>query len=81
MAGERIFAGNFREISGVCTHPDFQGRGMARRLMNTLMVRQKQRKETPILHVVRDNIDAHRFYERLGFHDYRETIVRVISPR
>jgi ribosomal protein S18 acetylase RimI-like enzyme len=32
MAGERMHAGPFREISGVCTHPDFQGRGLAQRL-------------------------------------------------
>jgi len=81
MAGERLFAGRYREISGVCTHPDFQGRGMARRLMNKLIVRQNQRQEIPFLHVMRANEDAHRFYERLGFRDDRETIVRVISPR
>src|SRR5437879_6161741 len=33
MGGERFYAGSYREISGVCTHPDFQGRGFARRLM------------------------------------------------
>ena len=81
MAGERMHAGLLREISGVCTHPDFQGRGMARRLIATLIARQVQRGETPFIHVMRDNVDAHRFYERMGFRDYRETIVRVISLR
>jgi ribosomal protein S18 acetylase RimI-like enzyme len=42
MAGERMCAGPFREISGVCTHPDFQGRGLARRLMMKLIRRQMQ---------------------------------------
>ena len=55
MAGERLFAGSLREISGVCTHPDFQGRGLARRLMAKLVRRQMQRKETPFLHVMREN--------------------------
>ncbi len=32
MAGERMSAGTLREISGVCTHPDFQGLGLARGL-------------------------------------------------
>src|SRR5712671_499042 len=36
MAGERMHAGTLREISGVCTHPDYQGRGYARRLMTKL---------------------------------------------
>lgn len=59
MAGERMHAGTLREISGVCTHPDFQGRGLARRLMVKLIGRQMQRNETPFLHVMRDNGSAH----------------------
>jgi len=80
MAGERMHAGSLREISGVCTHPDFQGRGLARRLMIKLVRRQMRRNETPFLHVMRDNSSAHRLYKRMGFRDYRETVVRVISP-
>jgi predicted GNAT family acetyltransferase len=79
MAGERMYAGTLREISGVCTHPDFQGRGRARRLMAKLIRRQMQRNETPFLHVMRDNSSAHRLYERMGFRVYRETVVRVVS--
>jgi predicted GNAT family acetyltransferase len=33
MAGERMAASGLREISGVCTHPDHQGRGHPNRLM------------------------------------------------
>lgn len=80
MAGERMFAGSLREISGVCTHPDFQGRGLARRLMIKLIHRQMARKETPFLHVMRENRGAHQLYERMGFHTYCETVVRVVSP-
>ena len=80
MAGERMHAGTLREISGVCTHPDFQGRGFARRLVAKLILRQMRRKETPFLHVMRDNSSAHRLYQRMGFRDYRESVVRVISP-
>ena len=79
MAGERMHAGLLREVSGVCTHPDFQGRGLARRLMIKLIRRQMQRGETPFLHVMRANNGAHALYERLGFRDYCETIVRVVS--
>lgn len=79
MAGERMSAGVLREISGVCTHPDFQGRGLARRLMETLVRRQLQRHETPFLHVMRDNGNAYRVYERMGFRHHRETVARVLS--
>lgn len=81
MAGERMFAGAFREVSGVCTHPDFQGRGLARRLMHKVIRRQMQRNEVPFLHVMRDNSGACSLYERMGFRVYREAVVRVMSPR
>jgi ribosomal protein S18 acetylase RimI-like enzyme len=81
MAGERCAAGSLREISGVCTHPDFQGRGLARRLMRKLIRRQLQRGETPVLHVMSANESAHRLYLAMGFADYRESVVRVISRR
>jgi predicted GNAT family acetyltransferase len=40
-----------------------------------------QRHEVPFLHVMHDNASAHRLYQRMGFRDYRESVVRVISPR
>jgi ribosomal protein S18 acetylase RimI-like enzyme len=79
MAGERLHAGSFREISGVCTHPDFQGRGFARRLTAKLVRRQIERNEMPFLHVIHDNTVARGLYERLGFRLYREVPVRIIS--
>jgi GNAT superfamily N-acetyltransferase len=79
MAGERMAAPGLREISGVCTHPDHQGRGYARRLMLKLIRRQLLRGETPFLHVMRANEAAHGLYLRMGFRDYLETVVRVVS--
>ena len=79
MAGERSYAGTLREISGVCTHPDFQGRGLAKRLMLKLIRREMLRNETPFLHVMRDNVGARQLYERMGFRNYREVVVRVVS--
>jgi len=79
MTGERCAAGPLREISGVCTHPDFQGRGLARRLMAKVIRRQMQRGETPVLHVMSSNEGACALYRRMGFADHRETVVRVIS--
>jgi len=79
MAGERMCAGTFREVSGVCTHPDHRGRGLARRLMAKLVRREMQRGETPFLHVMRGNENARAIYKRMGFRDYRESVVRVLS--
>lgn len=79
MAGERLCAPPLREVSGVCTHPDFQGRGFARRLMAKVIRRAMLRSETPCLHVMRENPTAARLYVRMGFRVYRESIVRVIS--
>jgi GNAT superfamily N-acetyltransferase len=79
MAGERTTAGTLREVSGVCTHPDFQGRGLARRLMVLLLRRQLARGETPFLHVMSDNDGAHGLYQRLGFRDHALVQVRVMT--
>ena len=79
MAGERFHASPFHEISGICTHPDYQGRGLARRLTARLVREQMQRGEIPFLHVVRDNANAYRLYERMGFRTYKESVVRVVS--
>lgn len=79
MAGERTNADIYREVSGVCTHPDFQGRGMAKRLMHILIRRQLMRNEVPFLHVMCHNHSAHELYLRMGFRDYCKTAVRVVE--
>jgi len=79
MAGERFRAGSLREISGVCTHPAHQGKGLARRLMFKLIRRQMKRGETPFLHVMSGNSSARGLYERMGFRVYRESTLRVVS--
>jgi len=81
MAGERMQAGPYREISGVCTHPDAQGQGLARRLMAMLLRRQLARGEIPFLHVMEHNELAHGLYRRMGFADHALTTVRVVSRR
>jgi len=78
-ANEAIQLGPQHAAQAVCTHPDFQGRSFARRLMTKLIRRHMQRNETPFLHVMRDNTHARDLYKRMGFRDYRETVVRVIS--
>ena len=67
MAGERQRLLGYTEVSAVCTHPDFQGRGYARSLISALLPKIIARGETPTLHVREDNRGAIRVYERLGF--------------
>jgi GNAT superfamily N-acetyltransferase len=80
MAGERMEAEKLREVSGVCTHPDAQGRGLARRLMLKLIRLQMQRGQTTFLHVVSTNLAARNLYIRMGFETYKVSPVRVITP-
>ena len=79
MAGERMYAGSLREVSGICTHPDYRGRGLARRLTLKLIRYEIMRRETPFLHVMGDNPGARRLYQQMGFRDYCETTLRIIS--
>lgn len=79
MAGERMRAGPWREVSGVCTHPDHVGRGHARALMLELIRRQQLRGERTCLHVMSGNASARRLYEHMGFRLHRESVVRVIE--
>ncbi|HLW84883.1 MAG TPA: GNAT family N-acetyltransferase [Candidatus Sulfotelmatobacter sp.] len=67
MAGERLKVPGHTEVSAVCTHPDYTGRGLAAILMTEVMRRIIARGETPFLHVREDNLRAIHLYERLGF--------------
>lgn len=79
MAGERMEAGAFREISGVCTDPAYQGRGFARALVAHLARRQRGRGQRSFLHVMAANAGARSLYESLGFECRREIHVRVVT--
>jgi ribosomal protein S18 acetylase RimI-like enzyme len=67
MAGERLHPPGYTEISAVCTHTDFRGEGLARRLVLAIADGIRARGETPILHTAARNTAANRLYESLGF--------------
>jgi ribosomal protein S18 acetylase RimI-like enzyme len=79
MAGERLKLAGFREISAVCTHPDFRGRGLARGLVAFLIAQIVREGSVPILHVKGENNEAKRLYEKLGFHVRRALQLTVVS--
>ncbi len=67
MAGERMGMPGYREISAVCTHPDYAGRGLARRLLAYLSDDIARRGDTPFLHVSPGNTRAVALYEHNGY--------------
>jgi len=67
MAGERMRLPGYTEVSGVCTHPDFEGQGLARRLSAHVANDIQARGDTPFLHAWTSNARAVGLYERLGF--------------
>lgn len=79
MAGERLAAGPWREVSGICTHPDLQGRGLARRLTLALVRHVLAQGRRPFLHVMASNERARALYLRLGFRDHALVPVRVVA--
>jgi ribosomal protein S18 acetylase RimI-like enzyme len=67
MAGQRLHAVPYAEISAVCTHPDYLGKGYARQLLNYQINRILATSGIPYLHVRHDNHRAIQVYESLGF--------------
>ncbi|MBQ4853912.1 GNAT family N-acetyltransferase [Rhodanobacter sp. B2A1Ga4] len=67
MIGERLGMDAQQEISAVCTHPDFNGRGYARRLLALLSNDNLERGRLPFLHVSHQNRRAKSLYEQMGY--------------
>ncbi len=80
MAGERLHLTGFTEISAVCTHPHYRGRGYGNALMSALISRITRRGEIPFLHVRTENA-AVRIYEKLGFKVRAQLHLAVIKYR
>ena len=69
MAGERMRLDGYQELSAVCTHPDYTGRGYAQRLLANLCNSAFDRGFTPFLHVYADNERAIGVYRKMNFVD------------
>ncbi len=72
IIGERLGTDATQEITAVCTHPDFNGRGYARRLIALLSNDNLERGRTPFLHVSHENARAEKLYERIGYRHRRD---------
>jgi ribosomal protein S18 acetylase RimI-like enzyme len=80
MAGERLQSTAFTEISAVCTHPEFRGRGYAQALTTFLAARIQAAGKIPFLHVKSEN-GAKAVYEKIGFRLRAAIYLSVISLR
>ncbi|WP_126247404.1 GNAT family N-acetyltransferase [Chitinophaga rhizosphaerae] len=79
VAGERMRLDGLTELSAICTHPGFTGRGYAGQLIAGLVNRQRAEGSTPFLHVASHNERAIRLYEKLGFKTRREITFHLLS--
>ena len=78
MAGQRLASPGYTEISAVCTHPDFRGRGYAHLLVAEVARRIQASGETPFLTSYEHNTGAIRVYQAVGF-ELRRTLHVVVA--
>ena len=67
MTGRRLHVYEYTEVSAVCTHPDYLGRGYAQVLIQHQINSILDENKIPFLHVRSDNNRAIDLYKRLGF--------------
>ncbi|QJP13579.1 GNAT family N-acetyltransferase [Starkeya sp. ORNL1] len=81
MAGQRMRPTGFAELSGLCTHPDFQGRGLGTLLFRFVAGEISGRGETVFLHAYASNTPAISLYTALGFRLRTEMNMRIVKRR
>lgn len=79
MAGERMKPADHTEITAVCVHPDYRGRGYAQLLLAAVARRISARGEVPFLHVFSENAGAIALYRRQGMEIRRRLHVTVLG--
>ncbi len=79
MAGQRLRHPGFGELSGLCTHPDFQGRGLGTLLFRYVAGEISARGDTVFLHAYYTNTPAITLYKALGFELRSEMNLRVVK--
>jgi predicted GNAT family acetyltransferase len=79
MAGERMKPADHTEITAVCVHPNYRGRGYAQLLLGAVARQISARGEIPFLHVFSDNASAIALYRRQGMEIRRRICVTVLA--
>jgi predicted GNAT family acetyltransferase len=79
MAGERLRLEGYPELSGICTHPQHRGQGLAAGLIGHRVQAHRRAGLTSWLHVSAANTTAIDLYRRLGFEPMRNILLCRIS--
>jgi predicted GNAT family acetyltransferase len=79
MTGQRMHPLPYLEVSAVCTHPDFRGKGYAKTLMLHVMKLILDNSFTPFLHVLSSNTGAIQLYESIGFSTRTRLYINVLK--
>lgn len=79
MAGERMALPGYREVSAVCTRPEYRGKGLAALLIGIVCARMAARGERAFLTSYADNAGAIALYERLGFRIRADMTVTILQ--
>ena len=79
MTGQRMHPSPYLEVSAVCTHPDFRGKGYAKSLMLHVMKMILDNSLIPFLHVLTSNTSAIALYESIGYRTRKELFVDMLQ--
>jgi predicted GNAT family acetyltransferase len=79
MAGERMKQPGYTELSGVCAHPDVQGKGLGKLLSTFVAAQIAVRGDKPYLHAYATNTVAIELYKSIGFEVRANVNVAVIK--
>lgn len=78
MGGERLKLDGYPEVSGVCTHPEYRGKGYAASLIWEVVRKHRLEGDVSWLHVTAANRKAIELYLRMGFVKSREVTLQRI---
>ncbi|MDK4735730.1 GNAT family N-acetyltransferase [Rhizobium sp. CNPSo 3490] len=81
MAGQRMRQPGFIELSGLCTHPAFQGRGLGTLLFRFVAGEIASSGDVAYLHAYAANTSAIALYKAQGFVVRSEMNMRVVKRR
>lgn len=81
MGGERLRVDGHTELSAICTHPAYRGKGLAGAVIGHLVRRQRRAGLRSWLQVGALNARAISLYESLGFERVRSIVLTRILRR
>jgi ribosomal protein S18 acetylase RimI-like enzyme len=79
MCGQRMRQLGFSELSGLCVHPDFQGKGLGKLMLRFVAGEISARNEAVYLHAYKTNTGAIALYQSLGFAIRADMNMKVVK--